>query len=197
LDEEEQRVCQEIEDTLHEVEVERISALKDAGYELWFGNVAGYDFEGNVKSWGSNFRPDFSLFDGYLLRIAANQHVPKEQVPAVLAQVLTELAAELGSDKPVHLMVGGPPITGFTISDYCESDICAADFGPAFDQVEAWLVAALDSFAPGQVTRFSSALFDGAHYDILDPYEDVDGLRLNRAAETGYNSPILNIYRAK
>lgn len=190
------RICQQVESAIQAIEAERIGRLKDAGYELWLTAGARYDPQGNVDPWGPDIRPHLSLFDGYMVRIAANQYLPKEQVPGLLADVITGMADEFGHDKPVHLMVGGPPLTGMTIAEFCEADICTSDFGPAFDQIEAALEAALNSFAPGQVTGLSVALFDGAHYDILDPYEQIDVVRLNRSGETGYNSPILNIYRA-
>ena len=32
-------------------------------------------------------------------------------------------------------------------------------------------------------------MFDGAHFDIREPYESTGGLFLNRAGETGFNNP--------
>lgn len=189
--------CGEIEEALHILEAAHIESLKEAGFTLWLGGNADYGFDGTPRSWREELRPSMSFFDGYLLRVAANQHQPKETVPEILSEVMAALAAEMRGTKPVHLMVGGPPVTGVTISEFCEAEICTADFGPAYDQAEAWLDAAMRSFKPGQVTGLSVALFDGAHYDILDPYEKIGPLHLNRAAETGYNSPILNIYRSQ
>lgn len=50
---------------------------------------------------------------------------------------------------------------------------------------------------PEQFQGFGVALFEGSQFDIRQPHEQFQFFALNRVGETGYNNPILNIYRAR
>ncbi len=56
----------------------------------------------------------------------------------------------------------------------------------------------LEAFAPGQVEAFAVSIFDGGiHFDIREPYENRGGVPLNRVGETGFNSPLMNLFLAQ
>jgi hypothetical protein len=110
---------------------------------------------------------------------------------------MQQFAAEVGPETPVILSLNGPPITAQTGGAFCEADICPSDFKGTYEQIEAALHAALESISLEQLRGFGVALFEGAHFDIRQPYENFPGFSLNRVGETGYNNPVLNIYRAQ
>ena len=66
-----------------------------------------------------------------------------------------------------------------------------------YEQSEAALSSALQSFSPEQLLGFGISIFEGSHFDIRKPYEGFGSFSLNRVGETGYNNPVLNIYRAR
>ena len=98
---------------------------------------------------------------------------------------------------PVVLSLSGPPITAQTGGGFCEADICASDFKGMYEQSEASLHAAVQALSDDQFAGFDIALFEGANFDIREPYERYQSFALNRVGETGYNNPLLNIYRAR
>jgi hypothetical protein len=72
-----------------------------------------------------------------------------------------------------------------------------SDFRGMYDQTEAVLDAAMRHLDRDQFEGFGVSLFEGSHFDIRSPHEDFSGFSLNRVGETGYNNPVLNIYRAQ
>ena len=209
-DEESQAVCLALEAAAADEEERRIGALRDLGYELWARNWITYNSdssyqpvgdrprpqEGSYQPVGERPRPHFSLFDGILAVPQPNDAIAELDIGETLASNVREFATEIGPDMPVIIMAGGPPITSVTSGGGCEAEICPSDFGLAYEQVELWLSAALDSLSTEQFRGFGSALFEGAHFDIREPYEEYS-FPLNRVGETGYNHPALNIWRAQ
>ena len=113
-----------------------------------------------------------------------------------LAAVTRQFALEIGGDMPVVLSLHGPPIAAQTGGGFCEAQICPSDFKGMYEQAEAILDAAIRSIPRDQLVGFGVSLFEGSQFDIREPYEAFDGFSLNRVGETGYNNPILNVYRA-
>ena len=179
-----------------EMEAERIGAWRSEGYDLWFANFVDYREGGSYRKL-ADLAPDFHLFAGVLGGVSANSSALVVDIPATLADVMARFAAEVGPETPVVLFLNGPPITAKTGGEFCEADVCPSDFEGAFDQGETVLHAALEHLTPEQFLVFSVSLFDGSHLDIREPIESFAGLALNRAGETGYNHPMLNIYRAR
>jgi hypothetical protein len=179
-----------------EMEAERIGAWRSAGCDLWFANFVGYR-EGRTYWRLADLAPDFHLFAGALGGVSANSSALVVDIPATLAVVMARFAAEVGPETPVMLFLNGPPITAQTGGEFCEADVCPSDFEGAFDQGEAVLHAALEHLTPEQFLGFGVSLFDGSHFDIWEPVESFAGFAINRAGETGYNHPMLNIYRAR
>ena len=96
------------------------------------------------------------------------------------------------------LLQGGGALEIHTrAAEFCEAEICASDFRYGYEHPEAWMNAALEAFAPGQIKGFAIGMYDGGHFDVRDPYEQFEFLSLNRSGETGYNAPALNVYRAQ
>ena len=114
-----------------------------------------------------------------------------------MTEAVRLFAAEIGPDLPVILSLNGPPITAQTGGGFRKADICPSDFKGMYEQTEAALDSALRSLTSRQFVGFGVALFEGSHFDIRDPYERFDSYALNRVGETGYNNPVLNIYRAE
>ena len=187
--------CSRIEEAIEAEEARKIAELLAAGYDLWFAATLRPVKGGHSPMSGE--RPDFSLFNGVIARIEAGGNGDEAGLPTALAQATRTFAAELGPDMPLVLTLAGPPITSATGGEFCEAEICASDFRGMYEQTEAVFGAALDSLEPGQLMGFGIATFEGSHFDIRQPYEDFEGLELNRVGETGYNNPVLNIYRAR
>jgi len=179
-----------------EMEAERIGAWRREGYDLWFANLVDYREGGSYRKL-ADLAPDFHLFAGVLGGVSANSSALVDDIPATLADVMARFAAEVGPETPVVLFLNGPPITAQTGGEFCQADVYPSDFEAAFDQGEAALYAALEHLTPEQFLGFGVALFDGSHFDIREPIESFTGFALNRAGETGYNHPMLNIYRAR
>ena len=188
--------CRHIEEAIQAEEKRRISDLRNAGYDLWYGGFIDYTEKGEYASF-NDLRPHFSLFGGIVAGIGANSLSRVSDVPATLATVVREFAAEIGPDVPVVISLNGPPVTAQTGGAFCEAEICPSDFKGMYNQSEAMLHAALRSLTREQFRGFGVSLFEGAHFDIRQPYEDFPGFSLNRVGETGYNNPVLNIYRAR
>jgi hypothetical protein len=192
----EQASCRQIEAAIHAEEVRRIEHWQSEGYTLWYAGAVDY-WEGGEYARLSNLRPHFTLFGGIAAGVGANSTFSVDDVPATLAQVMAEFAVEIGPEIPVVLYLNGPPITAQTGGPPCEADICPSDFRGTYEQIEATLDAALHHLSPEQFRGFGVALFDGAHFDIREPHEQFPGFPLNRVGETGYNNPVLNIYRTR
>ena len=188
--------CTRIEQAIQATEARHIQQLQQAGFELWYANSIDYG-EGGEYSRFDDLRPHFSLFDGILVSVGANSSNPVDDIPSTLATAVREFASEVGSEIPVLLSLNGPPITAQTGGPFCEAEICPSDFKGAYEQGEALLNAALQSLAPEQFLGFGVALFEGSHFDIRDPFEGFSSFSLNRVGETGYNNPLLNLYRAQ
>jgi hypothetical protein len=192
----EQAVCQRIETAIMEVEAASVGVWRNDGYDLWFANFVDYR-EGGTYWRLSDLAPDFHLFAGVLGGVSANAAALVDDIPGTMANVMAQFAGEVGLETPVLLFLNGPPITAQTGGEFCEAEICPSDFKGAFDQGEAALNAALEHLTPEQFVGFGVALFDGSHFDIRAPIESFPGFALNRVGETGYNHPMLNIYRAR
>lgn len=195
-DEAEQMLCQQIEAAIHSEEARQIERWRSEGYILWYANFIDYR-EGGQYVRLNDLRPHFTLFNGIAGGVGANSSFPVADTPATLAQVMTEFAAEIGPEVPVVLFLNGPPITAQTGGEFCEAEICPSDFRGAYEQIEAALDAALNHLSVEQFRGFAVALFEGSHFDIREPHEQFPGFALNRVGETGYNNPVLNIYRAR
>lgn len=191
----EQERCRRIEAALQAEEARRVAGWREDGYRLWYATPLEYRPGGEVRRVES-LRPSVALFEGVLAGLAANASVTVPDVPGMLRQLVRDLAGTARPDLPVVLHLNGPPLRMSTGGPRCEADICPADFRGAFEQGEAVLDEALRAFAPGQLRGFGVALFDGSHFDIRHPYERFTGFSLNRAGETGFDSPVLNVYRA-
>lgn len=196
LDEAEQAFCREVEAAIQAEESRRVADWKADGFILWHASTINYRDNGEYDSY-ANYRPHFSNFEGVLAGFGANSSSTTENIPATLANNIAQFAAEIGPEMPVILHLLGPPISAQTGSGFCEADICPSDFSGIYDQVEAALLSALDNLRPGQFQGFGVALFEGSHFDIRSPYEQFDFFDLNRVGETGYNNPVLNIYRSQ
>ncbi len=193
----EKALCRDFERAVGAEEAARIRALADAGFSLWFSAPIDYREGGQFVSFDRDLRPHYSLFEGILATVGANSSFEVPDIGTTMAGAVKAFASEIGADTPVVLAASGPPITANTGGHFCEADICEADFKGTYDQTEAWLTAAVAALAPGQLRGFGAALFEGSHFDIRDPHEEFGGFALNRAAETGYNNPVLNIWRAR
>lgn len=187
--------CGRIDEAIQALEARRIGELQADGLELWYAGSIDYDGEGQYVHI-SDRRPDFSIFEGAVVGVGANSGAQVEHIPTTLAAVTRQFASEIGADTPVVLSLNGPPITAQTGGAFCEAQICPSDFGGMYEQAEAVLDAATRSLDRDQFVGFGVSLFDGSHFDIRDPYEEFEGFSLNRVGETGYNNPILNVYRA-
>lgn len=190
-------LCATFEDALRTEEERRIGALQAKGFTLWLGAPLNYDPEANYVSVERVIRPHISLFDGVLAWTFVNESFTGEESIAAVTGAVTAFAAELDPEQPVLLMLPGPPLTAQTGGAFCEAEICPSDFSTAYTQIEAWLGAALDTIPREQFVGFGLAMFDGAHFDIREPYEQYEFYDLNRVGETGYNHPVSNIYRAQ
>jgi len=190
-------LCATFEDALRVEEERRIRALQAEGFVLWLGAPINYDGDGNYVSVERLIRPHVSLFDGVLAWVFVNDSFTGEQSIEAVRGAVTAFATELDAELPVILMLSGPPLTAQTGGAFCEAEICASDFSTAYAQIEAWLGAALDTIPPEQFAGLGLALFDGAQFDIREPYEQYEFYELNRVGETGYNHPAVNIYRAR
>lgn len=171
--------------------------MRAADYDLWLAAAINFREAGEFVSYEDELGPHFSLFAGVFANPQVNPSVAPVDVLAALAGAIEVFATEVGPAMPVLLMLSGGPITAQTEGEFCEADICASDFRGAFDQTEAWPGAAIDHLSSQQFVGFGVAIFDGSHFDIREPYEQFSGFPLNRAGETGYNNPVLNIYRAQ
>ncbi|MGD8758680.1 MAG: hypothetical protein PVJ07_00350 [Anaerolineales bacterium] len=94
------------------------------------------------------------------------------------------------------LILNGPPIKAQTGGQFCEPEVCPSDFRGTSDQSEAALHPALQLISRAQFLGVGVALFDSSHFDIRSPIECFTNFALNCSGETGYNHPMLNIYRA-
>ena len=188
--------CVAVERKLQELERGHIQALKADGYELWLGEPLEYYPDGSYKSIAEYFRPSLELFDGVYVWIAAGgSSLSQPGIADAMANAVHGLKQDV-DDLPV-IIVGGGQLEGSTKGIFCEADVCASDFHNAYNQAEAWMTSALDAFPPEQIAGFGIAGYDGAHFDIREPYEQFELFPLNRSGETGYNSPALNVYRAR
>ena len=192
---EETERCNRIDEAIQALEVSRIGELREDGLTLWYAGSIDYGDEGQYAPVESR-RPHFASFHGMVVSIGANSGIQVENIPNTLANVASQFASEVGSEIPVILSLNGPPITAQTGRAFCEAQICPSDFEGMYEQAEAVLESALRSFAGDQLVGFGISLFEGSHFDIREPYEEFGGFSLNRVGETGYNNPILNVYRA-
>ena len=194
--EEENERCTRIENAIQAEEARRIGALVNAGHNLWYAGSVDYRGQ-DVFPALEDQRPLYRLFNGAVMGIGANADAGVEDIPAAIAEAVQRFAQEIGPDMPVILALNGPPITAQTGGGFCEADICPSDFKGMYEQTEAALDSAIRSMTPQQFVGFGVALFEGSHFDIRDPYERFNSFALNRVGETGYNNPVLNIYRAQ
>ena len=188
--------CSRIEEALQAEEARRIQALRDAGFSLWFAHFLDYRENGEYVPL-ETFHPSLTNFDGVLVGIGPNSSYPVTDIPTTLAGVVQRFAEEIGRETPVVLSLNGPPITAQTGGGFCEAEICPSDFRGMYDQTESVLDAAMRHLSRDQLEGFGVSLFEGSHFDIRSPYEEYAGFSLNRVGETGYNNPVLNIYRAQ
>jgi hypothetical protein len=188
----EQAECERIEAAIAAYETGRIAAASDAGFTMWQGAYLNPD---PATGGASERRPRWSAFDGVIAGIGATD-ADALDLPRRYRDAVRSFATEVGSETPVLLVLEGPPIAAQTGGPPCEADICPSDFQGAYSMAEAALAAALDVLSPGQLRGFGAATFEGAHFDIREPYEDFGAFSLNRVGETGYNHPILNAWRA-
>jgi len=186
----EQTTCLEIESAISDYEQERIAEWRGAGFRLWQAGFLSLDDQMSL----ADRTPHWSAFEGVLTGVGAPESVGSD-LRVAFDQAVRDLAVEIGATTPVMLFMTGPPIAAQTGSGFCEADICPSDFAGAYEMGEGALIAALDVFTPDQFQGFAAALFEGSHFDIRSPYEDY-GFPLNRVGETGYNHPILNVWRA-
>ena len=190
--------CEHIEAAIRVAEAARIAELQGEGYEIWYSGNISYDGDGEYASLSTNL-PEYENFDGLWMRMEVIGGRPIDDVPVAVAvaNAVRGFAAEVGPDVPVLISLSGPPITAQTGGEFCEAEICPSDFAGMYAFAEAGLEAALSSLSRRQFVGFSVALFEGSHFDIRNPYEQFPGFMLNRVGETGYNNPVLNIYRAR
>ena len=191
----EQERCRRIEEALQAVEARRVAAWRDAGFRLWYGGSLDYR-EGGEPVRFAQLRPRVSLFEGVVAGVAANGSVRVPDVPAVLRAAVRRLAEDTAL-LPVVLYLSGPPITASTGGGFCEAEICPSDFRGAYEQAEAVLDEALAALGPQRLRGLGVALFEGSQFDLRRPYERFASFSLNRVGETGFNSPVLNAYRAR
>ncbi len=190
---ENQTECRVIEDAIGAYEGRIVAGLKSTGPEIWGSVTAEFRDDGEYYSLDENWRPVISEYDGLIVRVLASGFWETASIAESMADAVRGVAGDVASGQPVILMSSGPPIAAATgAEDFCEAEICVSDFDAAYEQFEGWLAAALEAFPPGQIIGIGTALFEGSHFDIRDPYE----LDLNRVGETGYNNPTLNIWRA-
>lgn len=188
-DPEERSECERIETAVGAYEAERISGWREAGFRLW---QAGFiDIED--RSPLGERRPDWSNFEGVMAGIG-DQDLGDLDLRSVYTAAVREYSAVIGQETPVMLFLTGGPLAAQTGGTFCEADICPSDFVGAYEMAEGALDAGLEFFSPAQFQGFGVALFEGSHFDIRSPFEDV-GYPLNRVGETGYNHPILNVWR--
>lgn len=191
----EQAKCARIEAAIGEYETERILHLRELGFRLWQTAYLDVDPQGGPGPLAAK-RPLWSSFEGVMAGVGG---IRAEGVdPGELyGRAVRAYAEAVGPDTPVILFLAGPPITAQTGGEFCEAEICPSDFAGAYRMAEGALTAALDTLSPGQLRGFGAALFEGSHFDLRDPYENFGTFSLNRVAETGYNHPVLNLWRAR
>lgn len=187
----EQAACELVEAAVSAYEHDRIAAWRDSGFRLW---QAGFLPTGNDESIDDR-RPHWSAFEGVMAGIGGQDLVGVD-LAATFDRAVRALADGLDPGAPVLLFLSGPPIEALTSGVFCEADVCLSDFAGSYEMAEATLTAALEAFTPDQLDGFGVALFEGSHFDIRHPIEEF-GFPLNRVAETGYNQPILNVWRAQ
>ncbi len=186
----EQAECERIEAAISAYEGERIAEWRTSGLRLWQAGFLGVS--GRLAQ--ADRRPHWSAFEGAMAWIGS-QDLAGLSPRQAYDEAVREYAVEVGPTTPAMLILNGGPIEAQTIGTFCEADICASDFAGAYEMAEGALAAALDVFSPEQLRGFGIATFEGSHFDIREPYEDL-GFPLNRVGETGYNHPILNVWRA-
>jgi hypothetical protein len=191
-----QGICSELDAAVGEEESRRIRSLKESGYELWTYNWVTYQQDGAYASVDGTPRPHFSLSDGMLASPLVSGRLTGLDIGETLASNMREFASEIGPDYPVITVVPGLPIEAVTTDGSREAAACPSDFSLAYEHVESWFSAALESLTPEQFHGFASALFEGSHFDIHQPDEEYS-FPLNRAGETGYNHPALNMWLAQ
>ena len=191
------KFCEEIEALLDLHERELIASWRSQGYALWYSEALRYDDQGQYIPLGSR-APSFEAFEGIVVIIDIGRQVPSRERSKVLADAVRSLAAEIGTEMPVALSAGAGPMRFAVAGVFCEADICTSAFSDYYRGYEQAIVAMRQAFVPGQVKSFAVSLFDGGlHFDIREPYEDRGGTPLNRAGETGFNSPLMNLYLAQ
>ncbi|MFQ5555291.1 MAG: hypothetical protein ACE5GC_07985 [Acidimicrobiia bacterium] len=189
-DGDERAACESIEAAISAYEGERLAAWRDSGLRLWQAGFIGVDGRFPLDE----RRPHWSAFEGVLAGIG-DQQLPEMNLRSAYGDAVRDLAVDVGETTPVMLVLTGGPITAQTTGVFCEADICPSDFTLAYDMAEGALAAGMSVFSREQFRGFGVATFEGSHFDIREPYEDY-GYPLNRVGETGYNHPILNIWRA-
>ena len=190
-------LCEEIESMLAEHERELITSWRSDGYSLWYAEFLGYDDKGQYIPLSSR-APDFDAFEGVLVTVDTGRPLTSGDKPQAVADAVRSLAEELGPDQPVVLSAGAGPMQFAVDGVFCEAEVCTSAFSDYYSAYEKAVVAMLEAFEPGQVEGFGVALFDGgSHFDIREPYEERGGLLLNRVGETGFNSPLMNLFLAR
>lgn len=191
--EEEGALCERLETAVQAAEARVIQGFKDAGVTMWQAGLLDYGPDGAYTSW-KDFRPVLANFDGFSASVAGNSSHQVPDVAGAVAAAVRGWAEDIGPGMPMVLLMGGPPIEAQTGGGACEGDICLSDFDGAYAIAEAALAAGLDAIAPADFRGFGLALYEGSHFDVMDPFEMFDLFPLNRVGETGYNHPVTNIW---
>jgi hypothetical protein len=188
--------CETAEALLDAHEREQIAEWRADGYDLWHFEFLGHHPDGQYKSL-MHSAPSFDAFAGTAVSVEIGAPLDSGNRAEVLVNSMEGLAEEVG-DMPVIISANGGPMRFVVDGEPCEAELCApafADYYAAYEPVVSTMLAA---FEPGQVRGFGVSTFDGGvHFDIRNPVEQYPGFSLNRVGETGFNSPLLNLYLAR
>lgn len=188
--------CAAAESALRDFEERKIGEWREMGISPWWSGFIGYDPDGGFRL---PAYPDISLFDGAiaLLDLAAPLDDGGSR-PLALANAVEVFAEQLPDDFPTAMSIHWGPLEHvLEVGGFCEAEICPSDFSDYVSAFESVVEATLDAFPSDRLEGFGIPIFDGAHFDIRNPYETIGGLSLNRAGETGFNNPLMNLYYAQ
>lgn len=187
--------CESIEAILDAHERAWIRSWRNAGYDRWFQEILGNTPDG-APSVIADSAPSFDAFRGVVALVDFGPPVAGYERGDLMSNTVASLAAAVGG-MPVVIAPRGAPLETVVTGAFCEASICPSAFSAYYRAYEPAIQTMLSRFAPGQVKNFAIPTFEGAHFDIRQPYERYEGFSLNRVGETGFNNPLLNLYSAR
>lgn len=188
-----QPTCKQVETALEAFERTGIETWRDEGFEVWWDGFLGYQTDGQPKR---PPRPNPEIFDGALgfveVSAPADQSVNRG---ASVANAIQSFVTSTPTSLPLAFAVQwGPMEHVIEIDGFCEAEICPSAFTAYYEMFEPAISVIQSEVPQNRLVGFGVPMFDGGHFDILDPYEQLGSIQLNRVGETGFNNPFMNLY---